>query len=424
MTAVLDPATLPGLREGLLVRSAQDGLVYLLGDDGQAVPMRDPRGLAVLDAAQLTPIGGDWFVLNGSGDLYGMTPAAPAVIGDNGYEGQVRGLCAPGGLGYVRMATGARRLAPGLRLDFLSSETPDPRIVFAGGVNGTRTNAAGAIVAAAAPRFDYDPVTHAAKGLLMEEARTRLNTLALAPVAPEAVAVTAQAYTVSFYGAGTVTLSGAHAAVVAGLGAYPARKTYTFTPAAGALTMTPAGSVNDLQLEAGSFATSVIRGEGATVARTTDTGTLTGANFAAGFNAAEGAVCVSASLLAYGGAPRSLVAISDGTASHEFYAFVPIDGIPHVYVNSAAALQADLYQGAAIVAGTPFKLAWAYKANDFALSRNGAAAVTDVAGALPVVNRLTLGARGTGGLPLSGHIRAVSLIPGRVSNATLAQLSA
>lgn len=58
--------------------------------------------------------------------------------------------------------------------DFTASESPDPRLVFSGEVNATRVNSAGQIVAASAPRYDYDPVTLEAKGLLIEESRTNL----------------------------------------------------------------------------------------------------------------------------------------------------------------------------------------------------------------------------------------------------------
>ena len=60
-----------------------------------------------------------------------------------------------------------------LYLDFLT-EYIDPRITYSGGANGTRVNSAGLIVASTTPRFDYDPVTLAPLGLLVEEARTNL----------------------------------------------------------------------------------------------------------------------------------------------------------------------------------------------------------------------------------------------------------
>lgn len=107
--------------------------------------------------------------------------------------------------------------------------------------------------------------------LLIEDAATRINRFAAAPTANESIAVAAVPLTLSFYGAGAVTLSGAHAKVIAGLGAYPARRTYTFTPAAGTLTLAYSGSCADVQLEAGVTASSVIRGsEGSQVTRSGD----------------------------------------------------------------------------------------------------------------------------------------------------------
>lgn len=65
----------------------------------------------------------------------------------------------------------------------------------------------------------------------------------------------AQAYTVSFKGTGTVTLSGTSTAgPLVGTGATD-RVTLTFTPTAGTLTLTPSGSVTDFQFEVGTAAT-------------------------------------------------------------------------------------------------------------------------------------------------------------------------
>lgn len=66
-----------------------------------------------------------------------------------------------------------------LYLDFLSNnQTLDPRITFTRASNATRVNSSGLTetVANNAPRFDYDPVTLAPKGLLIEEQRTNLLT--------------------------------------------------------------------------------------------------------------------------------------------------------------------------------------------------------------------------------------------------------
>jgi len=70
-----------------------------------------------------------------------------------------------------------RGLSPALFLDFLQPFL-DSRITFSRGTGATRVNASGFIevVGNTTPRFDYDPVTLAPRGLLIEEARTNLLT--------------------------------------------------------------------------------------------------------------------------------------------------------------------------------------------------------------------------------------------------------
>ena len=65
---------------------------------------------------------------------------------------------------------------PTLNLDFANVGALDPRITFTRASIGTFTGSNGLIQTAAAgvPRFDYDPVTRAAKGFLVEEQRTNL----------------------------------------------------------------------------------------------------------------------------------------------------------------------------------------------------------------------------------------------------------
>jgi len=67
---------------------------------------------------------------------------------------------------------------PTLNLDFANSKIVDPRITFTRASTATRTNEKGLLetVASGAPRIDYDPVTLACKGLLIEESRTNLLT--------------------------------------------------------------------------------------------------------------------------------------------------------------------------------------------------------------------------------------------------------
>ena len=78
------------------------------------------------------------------------------------------------------IANAVRNLFRGasLNMNFAGADTLDPRITFTRASGATRVNASGVIEAVAidGPRFDYDPVTLAPKGLLIEEQRTNLLT--------------------------------------------------------------------------------------------------------------------------------------------------------------------------------------------------------------------------------------------------------
>jgi hypothetical protein len=144
---------------------------------------------------------------------------------------------------------------------------------------GTYFDANGVLQSAPAgvARFDHNPETGESLGLLMEEARTNLL-LNSATLSTQSATVTATSTTLSFYGTGTVTLTGVSTAgPLVGTGASN-RVSLTFTPTAGSLTLTVSGSVTNAQLEAGSYPTSYIPTAGSTVTRAADVCTLTNSN--------------------------------------------------------------------------------------------------------------------------------------------------
>ena len=131
----------------------------------------------------------------------------------------------------------------------------------------TRVNESGVIVAVPAnvARIDYSTGQPA---ILVEPQRT--NLIFPSDIATTQVrAVTAQICTLSFYGSGTVTLSGAFSGSLVGTGANN-RVTLSFTPTAGNLTLTVSGTVTNWQLEAGSNATSLIKTISGSVTRHAD----------------------------------------------------------------------------------------------------------------------------------------------------------
>jgi hypothetical protein len=82
----------------------------------------------------------------------------------------------------------------------------------------------------------------------------------------------------------------------------------------------------------------------------------------------------------------------------------------------------DLLQTGSYVANTPSKSAFAFKLNDFALSVNGLAPLTDTSGSIPVVSQLQIGNR-TGSTQLNGHIRRITYYPIKLSSAQLQALT-
>lgn len=312
--------------------------------------------------------------------------------------------------------TATERVLPRMALDFTTGVL-DSRVTIARALNtATRTNSSGAleIVNANLPRFDYDPTTLAPKGLLIEEARTNLFLNSLidgTSLSTQTVAVTAIAYTISFYGTGTITLSGASTATVTGTGVYPNRKTLTFTPIVGALICTVTGSVQYAQIEAGAFATSFIPTAATSITRNADVVSMTGTNFSDWYNASEGAFAIWHRLIGYSSS-NMLLTLTDSGATNllQYYLVSPTSSF--FLVRSSGVDQSAL--NTTVSSTTLNKTVGAYKTNDFAAASNGGVAATDASGTIPTVDRMGIGSR-LGALVYNGHIQQISYWPQRLT---------
>jgi len=292
-------------------------------------------------------------------------------------------------------------------------------------------NAAAAPTAAAyyGARFDYDPVTLAPKGLLIEEQRANLllnSKLDGTDLATQSVTVTAVAHTLSFYGTGTVTLSGTAVAVVAGTGAYPTRTTLTFTPTAGIILFTVTGTVQYAQLEIGAFATSFIPTAASQVTRAVDVATIQGSNFYSWINQNEGTILASgvtnntntSTLPTY-------LSLSQSTTAQYNIALLNASNVnPIIYLQVDAGTNQAGVTGIGNARGSFNKVGGVYKINDFQFSVNNTLGAGDTSGNIPLVEELKIGRLYTGGQPINGTIKSISYYPQRLSDSVLKGLTA
>jgi hypothetical protein len=242
------------------------------------------------------------------------------------------------------------------------------------------------------PAFSY--LNGVSMGLDIWETRTNVFLNSDAPVTQDCT-VTAVPWTLSFEGTGTITLTGASTAgPLVGTGANN-RVQLTFTPSAGALTLTLSGSITEPQLELGTAASPPIRTKGLQTARAADiclTNDLSWYDPAGGVWYAEYIVPVSAL------ATRQVFIASSSTGNNRAPSVVSgATGIQLTQVWSSNVVQAGL-NSVPVTPGNPAKLAASVALNDVKVSVNGGTLLTDTTAALPIgINRLNIGS-GVGGV--------------------------
>lgn len=290
-------------------------------------------------------------------------------------------------------ALSARKIAllsgaagPSLDLNFLPGIL-DPRITFTRAAGpATYFDSAGALQTAGTnvARFDYDPATLAPRGLLIEEARTNLL-LNSATLSTQTVTVAAVANTLSFYGTGTVTLTGVSTAgPLVGTGANN-RVSLTFTPTAGSLVCTVSGTVTNANLEAGAFATSYITTTGASATRAAEVATMPAAGW---FNPAAISVAADVMPLAPSGAP-TWISVDDGTNSNRNVLYTSSLAV-HQFQALGGATSFDATSGT-LTQNAVNRMGAVWSAGRQLVSVNGSAPVVTAFASLPTVTTLRIG---------------------------------
>lgn len=164
--------------------------------------------------------------------------------------------------------------------------------------------------------------------------------------------------------------------------------------------------------------TSYIPTAGSSVSRSADI--LIDAAFAFG---SEGTIYFEGDIYLGTGAGATLFYPSDNTTSNRIV----------IARTNSKTIECDTYSGgvrqaipttAAITDGVKFKLAYGWKVNDFGVSLNGGAAVTDVSGIVPVsMTEYAVGNILTGGTQLNGHVLNLFDYPTKKTSAELVTMS-
>ena len=177
----------------------------------------------------------------------------------------------------------------------------------------TRINSSGLVenVATGIPRVDY---TGGVANILLEPQRTN-RLLNSATVVTQTITTTAVDNTLSFYGTGTITLSGTFSGSLVGTGTSN-RVSLIFTPTVGNLVLTVSGTCTNGQLELGSYATSYIPTTTSTVTRNQDLASVSGVTSLIGQT--EGVMFIESAAL-YDDLTNRIVALSDGTTANRIY---------------------------------------------------------------------------------------------------------
>jgi hypothetical protein len=301
---------------------------------------------------------------------------------------------------------------PAFQTDFTAISSLPTGVSLSRATTGTRFNSSGVLVTEAidAPRFDYawNGSAWVAKGLLIENQRINLFLQTGSPANQTITVANGTAYSVSFYGTGTLTLSGAATQTMNGSSAN-VRTSYTFTASTTSLVIAVSGSVTYPNVEAGGFATSHITTTTAAVTRSADIAQLTGAALAL-LQASAASIIVENDTYANSSTFQYIVGFTAGDGSGLNYngsAFTEWNGSANLTGNSSTR-------------GATDRIGLAFSGVGRSIVSNGGTVASDagaIAGAaFPTVY---LGSNGGAASFLDGHIRSFAIYSSRLPDATL-----
>jgi hypothetical protein len=174
-----------------------------------------------------------------------------------------------------------------------------------------------------------------------------------------------------------------------------------------------------INLTQSAYATSYIPTLAASVTRVADACSKTGISSLIGQT--EGAVFFEIDQLADVSKLEGILYLSDGTSTTDYMNFYfAFSNILHCDVAVGGVTQASFNLGTIT---TLTKIALAYKANDFAVYKNGVQIGTDNSGNVPTTSKLTLGATQVGSAVMKGVFAQALLFKTRLTNQQLQELT-
>ena len=278
-------------------------------------------------------------------------------------------------------------------------------------------------VLANVPRIDY--TGGGCPHILAEPQRTNI-------VFPSDVAVTqtrtvtAVAYALSFYGTGSIVLSGTHSATLTGTGVND-RVDLIFTPTAGSLVLTASGTVTNFQLEVGSYATSYIPTLGSTVTRNQDIFTRDGIGSL--INSTEGTFFLEPAYLSSNTNydVQSSIVLSDGSANNRVILYTSSSASANVYSVLIKSGGSTVIQKEITVTDITLfnKIAITWKANEYKIFLNGSPEYsTIIPTATPIgLNSLFFAAYNSTVNPFYGKVKQLQVYTTALSDVQLAALT-
>ena len=176
------------------------------------------------------------------------------------------------------------------------------------------------------------------------------------------------------------------------------------------------------------FPSSYIKTEGSQATRAADAASMTGTNFSEWYRQDEGTFVADAQVAttnSYSGTYRHVLQSSQASSGASRVSLV-VNSVNQMQseVAVSSVVNSGLTQGANT--GSVFKVATAYKTNDFAFSANGMAPITDTSGSVPSdLAQMFIGGVQDGNAKgqLNGHIRRIAFFPVKLSSSQLQALT-